>query len=418
MASIVDRTLDCGLRVLIERVEGVRSASLVWLTPAGAASDPTDRLGQSALWGELVLRGAGRFDSRAQADALDRVGANRATSTSSRFLSISLGVVGARLGEALPLVVDMVLRPRFDESSIGPAKDLAIQAIEALRDDPGERAGVALRARHFASPFNRSTLGSEEGITLATREDLVEGWRARARPRGSIVGIAGAVDPEQVVRELERLLVGWEGRAPEPLPEGVPARGYAHEIDQTNQVQIVLAHDAPAEGHPDAWNERAVAAVLSGGMSSRLFSEVREKRGLCYSVGARYSTDRDFGVLTADVGTQPDRAQQSLDVLWSELERVHSPEGRVTREEFDRAIVGMKSRLVFSGESTGARAGAIASDAFKLGRARSLEELAASVDGLTLEGVGEYLARRRIGRATLQTLGPGALVEPRTLAGE
>jgi predicted Zn-dependent peptidase len=147
-------------------------------------------------------------------------------------------------------------------------------------------------------------------------------------------------------------------------------------------------------------------------MSGRLFSEVREKRGLCYSVSAGYRPDRDYGVVTAYVGTTPERAQESLDVLIAELHRISTPEGRVTEEEFKRAKVGMKSGLVFSGESTGSRAVSLAADQRKLGRPRSLDELAQQVDAVTLDQLNAYLARRAIGAATIQTLGPRDLKSP------
>src|ERR1043165_6716293 len=120
-------------------------------------------------------------------------------------------------------------------------------------------------------------------------------------------------------------------------------------------------------------------------MSGRLFTEVREKRGLCYSVSASYRGDRDYGVVMGYVGTTPERAQESLNVLFAELERIQTPAGKVEKDEFDRAKIGMKSRLVFSGESTGARAGALAGDWHRLGRARTLEEMAAEIDKVTLE---------------------------------
>jgi predicted Zn-dependent peptidase len=213
--------------------------------------------------------------------------------------------------------------------------------------------------------------------------------------------------------QLDRLLGGWQGSTPEPVLGGPPVRGYGHEPDETNQVQIIVLHEAPPEPHPDSLAEKLVISVLSGGMSGRLFSEVREKRGLCYSVGAGYRGDRDFGSVSCYVGTTPERAQESLDVLLSELHRVHSPQGHVQPEEFKRAVTGMKSRLIFSGESTGARSAALAGDIHRLGRARSLEEMAGQIDALTLDQVNDYLARRSLGRMTIQTLGPKPLIPPR-----
>ena len=134
------------------------------------------------------------------------------------------------------------------------------------------------------------------------------------------------IDPEALARQLESLTSSWTGSAPEVTWDtSTTSRGYHHEPDQTNQVHIALAHDAPAESDPDCWLERLTTAILSGGMSCRLFTEVREKRSLCYSVYATYAGSQKYGRATAYVGTTPERAQESLDVLTEQLEHINTP---------------------------------------------------------------------------------------------
>lgn len=366
----------------------------------------------SAMWAELLVRGAGSLDSRAHADALDGLGVSRGTSVETFNLSLTATLLGSRLEAALPLLVDMVRRPRMESSSVEPARDLCLQAVESLKDDPGERVMVVLRDRHAPEPINRSSLGTEEGLESIEAEELLPAWHARARPVGSVLALAGDVDAGEAARWLDGLLKGWEGGAAGVSWSGSGPRGYHHEVEETNQVHIGVAYDAPAEPEAGCWPERLATAVLSGGMSGRLFTEVREKRGLCYSVSASYGTDATFGRTAAYAGTTPERAQQTLDVLMGELQRIGTAGGKVEAGEFSRAKVGMKSRLVMSGESTSARASALARDWHKLGRARSLEELTAQVDGVTLERVNEHLASRGLGRVTVCTIGPEALVMP------
>lgn len=412
MMRITTTTLSCGTPLVVETIPGVKSAAMTWLVPAGCAADPAELEGISAMWAELICRGAGDLDSRAHADALDRLGAGRSTDVGTFYLRVGVTTLGERLIETLPLIVDMVRRPRMEEGAIEPARDLALQAIESLKDDPQQRAMLAARARHHPAPINRSGLGTPEGLRAATRAALVAGWSRAAVPGRSIIAVAGAVEPGPVAEAIDRLLGGWSGAIAEPRPAGPAPRGYAHEEDASNQVQVVVVHDAPPEPSEDALLEKVVVSVLSGGMSGRLFTEVREKRGLCYSVSAGYRGDRDYGAVSAYVGTTPERAQESLDVLIAEMARLHTQAGRITPDEFRRAVVGMKSRLIFSGESTGARAAALAADLHKFARPRSLDELAAKIDAVTLEQVNDYLARRRLGTLTIQTLGPSPLRPP------
>lgn len=413
VTTIHTTPLECGARLVTERMPGVRSLGLAWLVPLGSARDPADRLGAGAILEELVCRGAGDLDSRAHADALDRLGASIGTRTETFHLAVTATLLGARAAETLPLVADMILRPKLDAAQLPAVKDLCVQAIEGLADDPQERVMLELRRRHAPPPINQIPLGSLEGVAACTHEDVAAHWRRGAVPNGSIIALAGDVDHDDAVARFNTMLAGWTGEArPVSWDDDAAERGRHHLQDDTNQVHIALAYDAPPEPDAHAFTERVATAVLSGGMSCRLFTEVREKRSLCYSVYAAYAADAKYGRTVAYAGTTPERAQETLDVLLGELRRLRTPDGRVTREEFDRAVIGLKSRLVMSGESSGARAGALARDIHKLGRPRSLDELAAQVDAVTLDGLNAYLDGRPMGRITGVTIGPSPLTIP------
>lgn len=409
MSGIQTITLDCGLTLVAERIAGVRSLGLTWFLPAGTARDPDDRIGISAMWEELLCRGAGTLDSRAQADAFDRLGVSRDADAETFGHVITATMLGSRLPDALPLIIDMGLRPRMDADAVEPARDLCLQAIDSLADDPQERVMKLLREKHAPSPINRSGLGTVEGIEAVTAEELLPRWRERALPGGGVIALAGDVDAAKAAAQLNTLLKGWSGAATEVTWGKSTTRGYHHEPDETNQAHIAIAWDAPSENDLGCWPERVANSVLSGGMSGRLFTEVREKRALCYSVYASYGADAKYGRGVAYVGTTPQRAQESHDVLMAELNRINTPAGRVTKAEFDRAVVGMKSRLVMSGESSSARAGALARDWRKIGRARTLTEMARQVDAVTLDQVNDYLSARTLGEITIATIGPEAL---------
>jgi predicted Zn-dependent peptidase len=404
MSDIQSRQLVCGTPLLVEKMSGVNSAAICWMLPAGTAHDQI--LGESPMWSELILRGGGTLNSRAQADAFDKLGVSRSTDLGTFTLRIAATLLGSNVLASLPLLADMVLRPRMDEDAIEPCRDLCLQAIASLKDDPQERAAYLARERHLPPPLNRTDMGTEDGLRALSRDRLITAYHERVRPVGSLITVAGAVDADPIEELLNVLLEGWNGSTQEPRPTAEAPRGYYHEQEETNQVQIVLMHDAPAEPHQDSILEKVVLNVLSGGMAGRLFSEVREKRGLCYSVNAGYRGDRDYGYVSAYVGTTPDKAQEAVTVLLGELRRITTPEGRVTPEEFHRALVGMKSGVVFSGESSGARAVSLASDQRTLGRPRTLEEITQKLEGVTLDQVNSYLATRRLGKMTVQTLGP------------
>ncbi|MFG0252798.1 MAG: M16 family metallopeptidase [Phycisphaerales bacterium JB038] len=409
MAGIVTRKLDCGATLVMEQMTGVRSAGLSWLVPAGTAAEPTDRLGLSAILGELLLRGAGDLDSRGQSEALDLLGISRHSGAQTRHIGVFMTLLGERVRSALPLLADMVRRPRLEAGQLEPVRELCLQSLMGLEDEPQEKTFVLLKEHHLQPPYNRSSYGSLAGLQTATCDDVRRFHRARFRPEGCIIGIAGHIDPEAITDQCNELLADWEGTAAEP-PRGASAdRGLHHVTDESAQVHIGLMLDAPREVEEESMLERVAVAALGGGMSSRLFTEVREKRSLCYAVHASYAPGRDEGRTVCYAGTSPDRAQETLDVLVAELQRLGQGIGE---DEFHRAVTGLKSRIIMHGESTAARASALASETFVRGQARTLTELAERVDGVRYEHVNAYLADRGLGEPTIVTIGPAPLTSP------
>ncbi|MFM7133862.1 MAG: insulinase family protein, partial [Planctomycetota bacterium] len=145
------RILSCGMPLLVEEMRGVRSAAVSWLLPAGNATDADGEAGDgwSAMLAELAQRGAGTRDSRAYSDALDRAGVQRAVAPASVHIVISATTIGSRLGEALPLLADLVVRPRLPGEAMDAVRSLAIQSLESLQDDPQHRVALRLRERHL-----------------------------------------------------------------------------------------------------------------------------------------------------------------------------------------------------------------------------------------------------------------------------
>jgi len=403
-------TFDNGLVLVTEHVSGVQSAALRCMIPAGAVFEDIHNLGASSVCAEMLMRGAGELDSRQQADAFDRAGALRSIENSIRYMQLGVTTLGHRVDESIPLLMDIVRRPRMSSDSFTPARELALQSVASLADDPQHRAALSARDRHLPTPFNRSTLGTTEGISALTHDSLTGWWSNHVRPGGTVISAAGDIEHDRLVDLLSASSHDWDGSVEMPDAQGESPRGYAHLDDDSSQVQIMIVHDGPAQGHADSHLEKLAIAVLSGGMSGRLFTEVREKRALCYAVSSSYRADKDRGVVSNYVGTTPERAQESLDVLHAELQRIN--EGDVTQEELTRSLTGLKSRLIFAGESTGARAGAIVADLINLGRVRTLEEIVDQLSSVTLDELNEYLRRRDLGTLTIQTLGPSALQAP------
>ena len=408
MSAIRTENLACGMPLLLEPMAAVQSVAVSWLLPMGSATDDPGTDGAASMLSEMVLRGAGDLDSRGLSDALDRLGVQRSTSVERAHLRLSFTLKGDRLLEALPLIVSMVRTPHLPADAVDAVRSLSLQMLASLDDDPQQLVMLRLGEEHNPTPFNRHGYGTEAGLGAVDSSTIQSRWADGAVPHGSILSIAGAIDPG-VPALLDKLLSGWSGTARKVTETASPRRGVTHVEQDTSQVHLALAWDAPPEPDDHSMLERLMVGILSGSTSARLFTEVRQKRSLCYSVGARYHAGRDRGLVSLYAGTTPERAQETLDVSWAEIMRL--AEG-ARADEFARVVAGIKSRLIMQGESTRARAGALGSDMYRLGRTRSLDELAAAIDAIDLDTLNTYMAGRIPGELTFVMIGPDKLTPP------
>jgi predicted Zn-dependent peptidase len=268
---------------------------------------------------------------------------------------------------------------------------------------------MALRQRAYPSPWGRTSIGTEAGIQASTAADVAAHFTQGYRPNGAILGVAGNFDWPQLVERVEQLFADWPAVEKPELVESAAESTDAHVHYDSNQCHLGIAFPSVPYRHPDYLQAWAAVGVLSGGMSSRLFTEVREKRGLCYTVSASLQTQLDRARVLCYAGTTAERAQETLDVTFAELEKLSAG---VLPNELDRLKARIKSGLIMQQESTSARSGSIARDWYHLGRVRPLEEVGQRVDELTSEKINAFLQAHPPRDYTFATLGPAPLELP------
>jgi predicted Zn-dependent peptidase len=399
-------SLANGMTLLAERIPAVRSAAMTLLVPTGAAFDPDGQSGNATVLAEWILRGAGSRDSRALTSYLDGLGVQRSAQAETVFIRFSASMLGKNLLSVLPVYADIVERPLLPDDGFAPSVDLAQQQLDAIEDEPSHKLSLLLRERHFPFPYGRPTVGRREDLERITPDVLRTHFLTRVTPQGAILAVAGMFNWNDLVATVETAFGPWAAGEPTPITEQPAPRGTFHVRQKTNQSQIGLAWDAIPDSHPDSVLLQSAMNVLSGSMGARLFTEIREKQGLCYAVHASYASLKKTGAVLGYSGTSPDRAQRTLDSFITELQRLSQG---VTAEELDRAKIGMKSRVIMQGESSGARAGAIAYDYYHRGRTRTLDELRELIESVTLDRVNDFLAAHPIKDLTVVTIGPDAL---------
>lgn len=397
---------DNGLTLLGEYMPGTQSAAMTLLVPAGSSTDPADATGAATVACDMILRGAGERDNRALTEHLDSLGLQRSSGVGVYHTRLGCAAPAARVWDGLPAFADILLRPRMPEDGFEPARDLALQSLAGIEDEPQRKLMTRLREVYFPWPLGRNSLGEKAHLESLTLQTVKADRQRRYGPAGAIFAFAGNVNFQYIKARIGELFGGWATPATPPAEVTAPTKTYHFEQQQSEQTHIGLAWPTVDECHDDYYVARIAYEILGGGMSSRLFTEVREKRALCYSVHAGYGSLKGLGCVMGYAGTSNDRAQATLDCYLEELDRF--AEG-VGEDELSRAKVGLKASTVMSGESSSARAGAIAHDYFTRGRIRTIDEIKSAIDAVTLERLNAFLKTHKPQRPTIVVLGPKEL---------
>jgi predicted Zn-dependent peptidase len=407
--SVETHRLENGLMLLAEPVATFESAAFTLMASCGCSNDPADRLGLTGMLCDMALRGAGSRDSRALVNDLEILGVERGESVGIAQTSFSGATLAENLEDALTIYSDIIQRPHLPAEQIEASRLVCLQEIRGVEDEPAQKLMDELRRRTYPDPWGRSSHGDEAGVTAATADDIRRHWTTYYRPNGAILGVAGKVDWERLVAHVETLFGSWKVSKVEPSFKPSAGPKSPHIDFDGNQCHIGIAFPSVPYRDPQYLQAWAAVGVLSGGMSSRLFTEVREKRGLCYSVSASLQTQLTQARVLCYAGTTTERAQETLDVTFAELLRLR--EG-VEQSELERLKARIKSGLIMQQESTSARSAAIARDWYHLGRVRTLEELGRQVDELSASSINEYLDEHPPSNFTFATLGPQPLKIP------
>jgi len=404
MEQQIDKyVLPNGMAVLGEPMPGVESVAFEFMLPAGAAWMPPGYCGASNVISDWIFRGAGPWDSRKLGDALDGLGLQRSTSIGSSHLTLGSALESSNLAQALALYADIILKPHLSDEQFEPARQLIIEELRSLDDEPRQRVMLELRKRFYPEPLGRSTVGELEDLQNLTPEKTREIAGSYLNVPQIIFAVAGKYDFDAVRRQLESVFGPSAGTPVSPREIGARGPKYTHIPHDGSQVHIGLMTSTARftdEGYYDA---RMAVSVLSDGMSSRLFTEVREKRGLCYAIGARYHSLKEAAGIMCYAGTTPDKAQETYDVTIGEFQRL--AEG-VSEEELARAKIGLKASVILHSESSSSRASAVGSDYYLLGRVRTLDEVKERIEATSVGSVLGYIRNNPFRDFTVVTIGP------------
>lgn len=402
--------LPSGVTLLGEQMDAVSSAAFSILVPMGAATDPDGQEGAATILAEMYNKGAGPWGSRELSQQFEDIGVQRSHNSGIEVSIFSGAMLGENLLKALELYSVVLFQPHFPESELDSVKQLALQDLKALEDEPASKVMSELAREFYPYPFGRSQLGTEEGIAAITIDSLRRHYQDYLVPNNALIAVAGKFDWAAVKKLVEDRFGAWQGKKDRlVVGEFSPENKTCHLQRETSQLQIALAYPSVSFEHPGYYAAKVAVSVLSGGMAGRLFVEVREKRGLVYRISASHSAARNRAAVFASAGTTPDNAEETLSVMLAELKRVARD---ISDDELGRAKADLKSRLIMQSELSSVRAAALVNDWWNMGRLRTLEEIKTGIDAVTAEDIARYVECYPVSPVTLATLGPKKLELP------
>ncbi|NIL98762.1 MAG: insulinase family protein [Planctomycetales bacterium] len=401
------------MTLVAEPMMWLESVAFTFLVPVGAVYDTAERSGLSNLTCEMALRGCGGRDSREFIQALEELGVEGGESVGVSHTNLRGATLAKNLGPALAIYADLLRDATLPELELEQGRHVAVQELRSVEDDPAHKVMMELRRSHYPQPWGQPHQGDMPGLTTITIDEIRAQYRSGYRPNGTILGVAGRFDWDPLRQTVDRLLGDWEA-----TDRCEPKTGRLHSVQkhlhhQSNQTQIGIAFPSVPYSHPDYFQAWGAVGVLSDGSSSRLFREVREKRGLCYAVSASTRSLKRLGSVFGYAGTTSNRAQETLNVMLEEMQKLGDG---IEIVELNRLKARMKSSLIMAQESSLARSGAIARDWYYLERVRTLDEIGRLVDELTPDSINAYLTDNRPSRFTVVTLGPHPLEIPREIS--
>lgn len=379
-------TLENGLRVVSHEMPHLHTVSLgVWVN-AGARNETVEEHGVAHFLEHMAFKGTKRRTAIQIAEEIESAGGDINASTSMESTAYFVRVLKDDASLALDVLSDILLEPRFDQVEIERERQVIIQEINASMDDPADL--VFDLAQHCAYPdqaLGRPILGTIGSVSGFSPETITAYRDQHYAAPDMVLSAAGAISHDALVREAEEAFGRFSARRPVSWEASEYCGGSSREKKPLEQTHIVLAFKAPGYTDDAFYTSQVLASILGGGMSSRLFQEVREKRGLCYSIGSFCTSFEETGLFGVYAATSPELTEELMTVLTGEITGCAA---NISDDETVRARAQMKAGLLMSLESSSVRADQIARQLLAFKRVIPIEEIADKVDAVDRGAVG------------------------------
>lgn len=399
-------TLSNGFRIVSEKMPGLKSATVgIWVS-AGGRHERATQNGIAHFLEHMAFKGTKKRSTLGIAEAIEDVGGYINAYTSREVTAYYARVLEPDVGLAVDVIADILRNPVFDPAEIEVERGVILQEIGQALDTPDDVVFDWLQERAYADqPMGRTILGPAERVQSFERNDFFDFVGEHYRPETMILSAAGAVDHDELVRLSEALFGDMSQKARSDVAPAKFTCGEARVIKPLEQVHFTLGLPGPGYRDPMVYTAQLHATALGGGMSSRLFQEIREKRGLCYSIFAQSGSYAETGMMTIYAGTSGAQIEELCDITLREIRRAAED---ISAPEVARARAQMKAGLLMGLESPSSRAERLARLVGVWDRVPPLDETLKRIDAVTTGDVKAFAeAMCSDGLAAMALYGPG-----------
>ncbi|MEO0328408.1 MAG: pitrilysin family protein [Pseudomonadota bacterium] len=389
--SISVTKLDNGLTVVTESMPHLESAALgVWVM-AGSRNEKEDQHGIAHLLEHMAFKGTKTRSALQIAEEIENVGGDLNAATSIETTAYYARVLKPEVSHAADILYDILANSSFDEKELAREKHVILQEIGAAMDTPDDVVFDSFQNTAFGDqPIGRPILGTPETVKSFSVDQIRSYMDDHYHGPNMVLAAAGAVDHDALVKQASETFGSFKD-SPAKMPSDASYFGGENLIeDDLQEVQIILGFEGRAYHVKDFYASQLLSMILGGGMSSRLFQEVRERHGLCYSISSFHWGFSDTGIFGIHAATGPEDLKELIDVIVAELQRAGDD---IMQVELDRARAQIRSGLLMAMESPAARAGQIARQILLFGRQIPNEELMDRLDALSVERIRDLAGR-------------------------
>ena len=408
MEGVRRSVLDSGLRVVTEALPELRSVTLGAWVGTGSRDETDTQSGASHFLEHLLFKGTPERSAREIAEAVESVGGEMNAFTGQEETVFYVRVPDAHVDLAVEILSDVLWRPAFRTDEVDSERQVILEEIGMRDDTPDDLVHDLFAGALFPGhALGRSVLGTDSSIEAMPRDDIAGYHAAHYRPRNIVMAAAGNLTHDDLVAKLSARLGPLDGDRPARESNGMgEPTGVAVIERPTEQAHVVVGLRAISHLDPDRYALTVLNQALGGGMSSRLFQEVREERGLAYSVYSYRGAFTDTGMLAIYAGTSPERVHETLDVIHAELDRLVTERG-LPKRELDSAKGHLKGSIAMSLETSSSRMRRLGRAELIEGEIATLDEIVGRIDAVSGEDVERVVERVIAGRPrTLATVGP------------